>query len=290
MIDNLQLTPGYSDNASGSLNDPSLTDIVSTIEGTPVSFAVPGADNASFSVTSGDTWKNAWSSANQNANFALKDNYNATVNSQTKDNHNYTLNSPCTDGSGLQCVGDKQWINGNKVGVLYTWKAATAGTGNGSSTSGGAEADPFGTNMNTQGNNTRVSICPAGWRLPTGGDGNGTTTYVAPGETPTNGDFKQLDIAYGGTGTNRTDKTDPAWLRLGGGTGTNLNNYSYQMIWSGRIAADGYQELNALDFSWSTTVYSYQLSYYLYVNTSGGMNPQNNGYKLYGFPVRCLAR
>ena len=58
---------------------------------------------------------------------------------------------------------------------------------------------------------------------------------------------------YGGTGTNRTDKTDPAWLRLGGGTGSNLNNYSYQMIWSGRIAADGYQELNALDFSWSTT-------------------------------------
>ena len=96
--------------------------------------------------------------------------------------------------------------------------------------------------------------------------------------------------AYGGTGINRTDNTDPAWLRLGGGTGSNLNNYSYQVIWSGRISSDGYQNLNATGTSWSTTVVSYQGSYDLGMNTSGDLYPQNNGDKLLGFPVRCLAR
>ena len=62
------------------------------------------------------------------------------------------------------------------------------------------------------------------------------------------------------------------------------------MIWSGRIYSDGYQSLNASGYSWSTTVLSYQLSYVLFMNTSGYMDPQTNNYKLVGYPVRCLAQ
>ena len=62
------------------------------------------------------------------------------------------------------------------------------------------------------------------------------------------------------------------------------------MIWSGRIAADGYQRINVSGLSWSTTVSSYQGSYHLYVTTSGYVGPQNNLHKLFGFPVRCVAR
>ena len=61
------------------------------------------------------------------------------------------------------------------------------------------------------------------------------------------------------------------------------------MVWSGRIGDDGYQYLNASGYSWLTTSLSYQSSYNLRMFTSGGMDPQNYGRRLYGFPVRCLA-
>ena len=38
------------------------------------------------------------------------------------------------------------------------------------------------------------------------------------------------------------------------------------------------------------TVYSYEGSYYLTMNTSGYMSPQSGTYKLGGLPVRCLAQ
>ena len=62
------------------------------------------------------------------------------------------------------------------------------------------------------------------------------------------------------------------------------------MIWSGRIFSDGYQYLNAVGNSWASTVYSYQRSYDLGMNTSGYMNPQDYSYKLLSLPIRCLAR
>ena len=115
----------------------------------------------------------------------------------------------------------------------------------------------------------------------------------------------------GGTGESRTDTSDPAWQRLG----SNTNNYrtsvedtgsllsvstkrvaednevvyGYQMVWSGLIYSDGYQYLNANGYSWSTTVNSYQRSYTLRMDTSGNMYPQSSGYRLGGFPVRCVA-
>lgn len=56
-------------------------------------------------------------------------------------------------------------------GYLYNWSAATAGETQASLSTG----------------NAQYSICPANWRLPTGGAGSGN-------------DFGDLDIAFGGTG------------------------------------------------------------------------------------------
>ena len=114
-----------------------------------------------------------------------------------------------------------------------------------------------------------------------------------------------------GTGENRTDTSDPGWQRLGGNTNnyrTSVEDtgsllsvstkrvaednevvYGYPMVWSGLIYSDGYQYLNANGYSWSTTVNSYQRSYTLRMDTSGNMYPQSSGYRLGGFPVRCVA-
>ena len=93
---------------------------------------------------------------------------------------NFTLPQLTTSGSSSHDIpraygpvpGDTGTGSTN-YGYLYNWPAATAGETTSSITTG----------------NASHSICPAGWRLPTGGAYNS-------GE----GEFADLDIAFGGTG------------------------------------------------------------------------------------------
>lgn len=93
---------------------------------------------------------------------------------------NFTLPQLTTSGSSSRDIpraygsvpGDTGTGSTN-YGYLYNWPAATAGETTSSITTG----------------NASHSICPAGWRLPTGGAYNS-------GE----GEFADLDIAFGGTG------------------------------------------------------------------------------------------
>ncbi len=124
-------------------------------------------------------------------------------------------------------------------GGLYTWYTSTAGTGTQS--------------MSTQGQNTTVSICPKGWRLPTSGNG---------------GEFEALNNRY----SSISDLTANADFTL-----------------SGRVhsSSRGYQ--GSSGYYWSSTVNSSSNAYHLLLNTSY-VYPANHSSKNYGFSVRCIAR
>ena len=124
-------------------------------------------------------------------------------------------------------------------GGLYTWYTSTAGTGTQS--------------MSTQGQNTTVSICPKGWRLPTSGNG---------------GEFEALNNRY----SSISDLMANADFTL-----------------SGRVhsSSRGYQ--GSSGYYWSSTVNSSSNAYHLLLNTSY-VYPANHSSKNYGFSVRCIAR
>ena len=127
-------------------------------------------------------------------------------------------------------------------GGFYTWYTATAGTGT--------------TALTVNGQNTTVSICPKGWRLPTGGGG---------------GEFKTL---YNNYNSSSALRSNPVNLILSGGVGVLRSSRHSQ-------GSDG--------LYWSSTVGSDDNAYNLHLYTSG-VNSTSSRYKYNGFSVRCIAR
>ena len=124
-------------------------------------------------------------------------------------------------------------------GGFYTWRAATAGTG--------TQA------LSTNGQNTTVSICPKGWRLPTSGS---------------SGEFRTL---YNNYNSSSALRSNPVNFTLSG------------VVHSNSRRDQGY------GYYWSSTVNSSNSAYYLNLNISNAI-PADYGSKFYGFSVRCIAR
>ena len=143
-----------------------------------------------------------------------------------------TAPSTSTDGNG-------------QYGYLYNWCATMGG-----------QATAACANATTPTPVTTTSICPSGWRLPTG---NG-------------GEFGALNTAINGGLTN-TDAglIGTPWLAQRGG------------FWSNGF---GYQ--GSFGYYWSSTQYSATSAYYLYFNSTV-VNPADYNSKNYGFAVRCVA-
>ena len=122
-------------------------------------------------------------------------------------------------------------------GAYYNWYTATAGTGTYEMASGNATA----------------SVCPKGWRLPTGGSG---------------GEFQTLYDAYG----NAADF-------ISNTSAVPSGNWSTSSILQGD---SGYW--------WSSTTYSDVSGPYLFFSSNiSYVDLQNVGYKWDGFSVRCVA-
>ncbi|MBQ3270978.1 hypothetical protein IJH10_00005, partial [Candidatus Saccharibacteria bacterium] len=128
-------------------------------------------------------------------------------------------------------------------GAYYSWAAATAGTGTYSITSG----------------NVSSSICPKGWRLPTGGS---------------SGEFKTLYDNYNSYDL-MTNSSGPAFVlsgfRNGGSTGSqgSLGNY------------------------WSSTARANNAAYILSLagpDVGPSVGPASNKVKYLGHTVRCIAQ
>ena len=152
---------------------------------------------------------------------------------------------PSTDTTGGGTGANRQY------GYLYNWCAAMGAQNGGSKPSTSACA-----NATTPAPNTTISICPAGWRLPT--------------QSPTN-DFTLLNNAVNGGLTNTDAGLRSEWLaqRSGYWYGAFLNQSS-----------SGYY--------WSSTQDSATYGRTLYFSSSN-VNPSNVSYKYLGFAVRCVA-
>jgi len=142
-----------------------------------------------------------------------------------------------------------------QYGYMYNWCAAM---GNQQSTDACSGTD-------TTDVNPLVSICPAGWRLPTGGKYAGTM------------EFSALTTALGAT-------NDTA------GATIMQSNWLAQLA-DGWWGSSGFGTPGYMALYWSSTQQSNFYAYNLGVRTNM-VNPDNTGEifnKYYGFSVRCIA-
>ena len=151
---------------------------------------------------------------------------------------NYTI--PASSISGFDSY-DTSNAYVDSDGGFYTWYTATAGTG--------TQA------LSTQGQNTTVSICPKGWRLPTSRGGS---------------DFQTLCNNYHNSSS--ALRTNPVNLVL-----------------SGRVNSSSRYHQGSFGYYWSSTVASRGFANSLYLYTSDVTSTSSEG-KSYGLSVRCVAR
>ena len=144
-----------------------------------------------------------------------------------------STSSSCYDQSMVLDSGN------NSYGTYYNWYSATAGTGTYSIT-GSASS----------------SICPKGWRLPTGGD---------------SGEFQSLYNQYN-TSANMRDATN--------GPGFVLSGY--------RLGSST-RDQDSYGYYWSSTALSSNDAYGLHLGRSYVV-PAYNNYKYRGFSARCVAK
>ena len=149
---------------------------------------------------------------------------------------NYTIPASSINGFNFSDTSNA-YVNSD--GGFYNWYTATAGTGAQSMSSG----------------NTSVSICPKGWRLPTGGS---------------SGEFSILHHNH--YSSSSVLRSNPVNLTL-----------------SGRIHSSSRNYQGSYSDYWSSTVYSRDKAHSLQLGTSS-VNPTNDDDKSNGFSVRCIAR
>ena len=151
---------------------------------------------------------------------------------------NYTI--PASSISGFSNWSTLNAYIDNNDGGFYTWYTATAGTDT--------------QTLSTRGQNTTVSICPKGWRLPTGGD---------------NGEFKTLYDNYNSSSILRSN---PVNLTLSGG-----------------VVSSSHHDQGSYGEYWSSTVVSKWSAYPMYLDISN-VRLDNYAGKYGGLTVRCIAR
>jgi len=149
---------------------------------------------------------------------------------------NFTIPASSTDGFNAQDTNNA-YVD-STYGGYYTFYTATAGTG--------------GTSLATDGTNAPSSICPKGWRLPTGGS---------------TGEFRTLYNNY-----------NSASQMMG------EPNFTL----SGRVSNGSVGTQGGRGYFWSSTVVDANYAYSLLLYSST-VNPGYSGYKYGGNSVRCVA-
>ena len=160
----------------------------------------------------------------------------------------YTVPASSTDGwcttADESCINTANVLDANnsqhpEYGTYYSWKAATAGYGTYSTTSG----------------NVSYSVCPKGWRLPTGG---------------TNGAFQDLYNKYNSASA-MLSEAGPNFVLSGyrDGGSTHVQG-SYGSYWSSKARSSGD-------------------AYHLRLGSST-VSPANLDSKYHGLTVRCVAQ
>ena len=151
---------------------------------------------------------------------------------------NYTI--PASSISGFSSWSTlNAYIDNNDDG-FYTWYTATAGTDT--------------QTLSTRGQNTTVSICPKGWRLPTGGS---------------SGEFQALYDNYNSSSA--------------------LISSPVNFTLSGSVVSSSHHDQGSYGEYWSSTVASKWSAYPMYLDISN-VRLDNYASKYGGILVRCIAR
>ncbi len=136
-----------------------------------------------------------------------------------------------------------------QYGYLYNWCGAM----------GGQASTAACTSSSTPASNPSVTVCPAGWRLPTGGSG---------------GEFTALNNAVNNGAANTDEGLRSTWLGQRSGYWGYLSTFGDQgyggIYWSSTQS----EELYARDLS---------------LDSSGAYPANDYNLKYYGFAVRCVA-
>lgn len=156
-----------------------------------------------------------------------------------------TGSNPTTEPTAPSASTDGGATN-PQYGYLYNWCAALGG-----------QATTACIDVATPAANATVSVCPAGWRLPTGSSITGELTL--------------LNNAVNSGSTNSDAGLRTNWLAQYGGTWNN-----------------GFSGLGSLAYYWSSSLYSSTSAYDLYFY-SFNISPANGLIKTYGAGVRCVA-
>lgn len=175
---------------------------------------------------------------------------------------NYTVPTSALWTDTSYTTSHAYYNNDTTYGAYYNWYTATASTGTNSVSSG----------------NTSSSICPKGWKLPTGGssgefqalytkypNSNSSTGWVVAASGPNGkaGRWIGASTAAGGT-------FFPAAGYMYTDSGSLYNIGSYGLYWSSTA---------------NSANYAYDLNFY-----SSNIYPAYNNGKHYGLSVRCIAR
>ena len=155
--------------------------------------------------------------------------------------------SNATDGRETDSVSDSPY------GTLYNYCATSAGT--------------MCDYQYVSATNAQSSLCPAGWRLPTGG---------------ANSDFTALSVAYGGLETTMNDSTDPT-----GATMQNILRTQLKMTFAGYFNSSTPVNQGSGGFYWSSTWYYATYMYSLSLKATG-VYPTNYTYRDRGYSIRCV--
>ena len=150
---------------------------------------------------------------------------------------NYTIPASSINGFNYNNASNAY---ANSDSGFYNWYTAAVGT---------STQDLF-----HHGQNTAVSICPKGWRLPTGGN---------------SGEFQAL---YNNYNSPLALRSSPVNLTL-----------------SGRVSSSSRDYQGSSGYYWSSTVYSDEDAYVLYLHTSV-FYPAYHLERRLGLSVRCIAR
>ena len=167
-------------------------------------------------------------------------------------NNAYCVNDP-SSGQWSSTSVTQQTINSvtsiaqGKIGVYYNYCAASAGS----------YCYGDGTSYGTSSGNATEDICPAGWRLPTGGSSGEFNSLYSQYSS---GSPSQVVAAF------QTALASPLSGYFYSGTARNQGNYG---------------------LFWSSTRYSDSSMYRLYVNSSN-VDPSDYNYRHYGYSVRCI--
>ena len=258
MIENMRLDNTNSDNSTGAL-------------------AQGYATNATYGNFAGlanpeSPWANNITAANS---LYSTDGADDTINIGTS-NASYRFprynNQNTSDRASAPATGANTYSYGN----YYTWAAAIADLNN--YTSNNASV-------------ANTSICPSGWRLPTGGQTtvNTTADFYTLGKSimkDSGGNSIEPDQNasggygyYGNSVINTAGKTATAAIR----------SYPNNFLYSGRVYSGSVNIRGSSGCYWSSTANNSNVAYGLYLsstNVSPGTGSLN---KYYGRAIRCLA-